>query len=303
MSADQITPNWIAVDWGTTHLRAYAMRGGQMVAQAESDQGMNALAKDGFETALLALIDPWLGADRCPVLCCGMVGARQGWVEAPYRSVPCTPSGPGLAKPQASDPRLDVYVVPGLSQTRPADVMRGEETQIAGFLSLNEGWDGVLCLPGTHSKWVHVSAGEVVSFQTFMTGEMFALLADHSVLRHSAAAQSMDQPAFLDAVSDTLSKPETLAARLFRLRAADLLAGTGPEITRAQLSGLLIGAELAAARAYWLGQQVAVIAQGPLAQLYVTALEAQGAPAGQARADVMTRAGLYAAYQSLELHL
>jgi 2-dehydro-3-deoxygalactonokinase len=96
-----------------------------------------------------------------------------------------------------------------------------------------------------------------------------------------------------------MSKPETLAARLFRIRAEDLLTGTAPEVARAQLSGLLIGAELAAARPYWLGQQVTVIGDAPLAGLYVAALEAQGAPAGQARAEAMTRAGLHAAYLSL----
>lgn len=295
-----MTPDWIAVDWGTTHLRAYAMQGPRLLDTRSSEQGMNAVPQGGFETALLDLIDPWLATPRTPAICCGMVGARQGWVEAPYRLVPCAPQAAILHQAPTTDPRLDAYIAPGLSQTAPPDVMRGEETQIAGFLALNEGWDGVLCLPGTHTKWVHISAGEVVSFQTCMTGEMFALLAGHSVLRHSVQSETMDQAAFLEAVSDAMSKPETLAARLFRIRAADLLQGTAPQAARAHLSGLLIGAELAAARAYWLGQQVAVIGDSALTGLYVAALEAQGAPAGQARADVMTRAGLYAAYQSLE---
>ncbi len=292
--------DWIGVDWGTTHLRTFAMRGAEMLDTARSDHGMAALAPEDWEAALLSLIAPWLTAPVTAVICCGMVGARDGWIEAPYRRVPCAPGGGALIPAPARDPRLHVHVIPGLSQHRPPDVMRGEETQIAGFLSRNPGWDGVLCLPGTHAKWVHVSAGEVVSFQTFLTGELFGLLAEHSVLRASVATDSMDQPAFLDAVSDAMSKPETLAARLFRLRAADLLTGTPPQIARAELSGLLIGAELAAACAYWLGQQVAVIGDAPLAGLYVAALEAQGTPAGQARAEAMTRAGLHAAYQTLD---
>lgn len=294
-----INTDWIAVDWGTTRVRAYAMQGPTLHAETASDTGMNTLAPAAFETALLALIDPWLGAGQTPVIACGMLGARQGWVEAPYRAVPCAPGGGALLKAPVTDPRLSVHILPGLSQSSPPDVMRGEETQIAGFLSLNEGWDGVLCLPGTHTKWAHISAGEVVSFQTFLTGEIFDLLGKKSVLRHSVDVQTMDQAAFLEAVSDAMSRPETLAARLFRLRAADLLSGTAPETTRGQLSGLLIGAELAAARPYWLGQQLAVIGDGPLAHLYVTALEAQGAPAGQARADVMTRAGLYSNYKTM----
>jgi phosphonate metabolism protein PhnN/1,5-bisphosphokinase (PRPP-forming) len=92
--------------------------------------------------------------------------------------------------------RLSVHVAPGLRQGKPADVMRGEETQIAGFLALNPNWDGVICLPGTHSKWVHISAGEVVSFQTFLTGEMFALLSQASVLRHGMQGDGWDDAAF-----------------------------------------------------------------------------------------------------------
>ena len=84
-----------------------------------------------------------------------------------------------------ADPRLTVPVIGGPAPDKPADVMRGEETQIAGFFFENQGFDGVLCLPGTHSKWVQISAGEIVSFRTFMTGEIFALLADRSVLRHT----------------------------------------------------------------------------------------------------------------------
>lgn len=292
---------WIAVDWGTTHVRAFAMSGREARAEAASDQGMNTLDRTGFEPALLALIDPWLAPDRTTsVICCGMIGARQGWVEAPYRSVPCTPDADRAVPAPTQDTRLSVHVLPGISQSQPPDVMRGEETQIAGFLSLNAGWDGVICLPGTHSKWAHVSAGEVVSFQTFMTGELFGLLADHSVLRHSAAGSGWDADAFADALSDTLSKPETLAARLFRLRASDLLYATPNGTTRAQLSGLLIGAELAAARPYWLGQQVAVIGADALATTYVTALGLQGIPATQSKATAMTLAGLTAAFRTLE---
>jgi len=230
-----------------------------------------------------------------------MVGARQGWVEAPYAQVPAPPSASdGMVTARTTDPRITVHVIAGLSQVTPPDVMRGEETQIAGFLALNADWGGVICLPGTHSKWALISAGEVVSFQTFMTGELFGLLADQSVLRHSASGQGWNDDAFADAVSDTLSKPETLAARLFRLRAADLLNDTPNATTRAELSGLLIGDELAAARPYWLGQQIAVIGDEPLARRYVTALGLQGCPATHANAGAMTLAGLTAAYRRLE---
>ncbi|OZA06724.1 MAG: 2-keto-3-deoxy-galactonokinase, partial [Rhodobacterales bacterium 17-64-5] len=246
----QTRPAWIAVDWGTSNLRAWAMDArGQVLAEAASEDGMGKLAKAEFEPALLRLIGGWLGEGPMPIIACGMVGSRQGWCEAPYRSVPCPPLDPlaQVAVP-TTDPRLAMRIAPGLRQTTPADVMRGEETQIAGALSLIPDYDGVLCLPGTHSKWAQISAGEVVSFQTFMTGEMFALLSETSVLRHGMEGDGWDDAAFDSAVGDALSRPERLAARLFALRAEGLIADLAPAAARARLSGLLIGAELAAAR-------------------------------------------------------
>ena len=269
---------WIAVDWGTSNLRAHAMTKDACVAEARSDDGMGRLAPDGFEPALLRLVGPWLVAGRTtPVIACGMVGSRQGWREAPYRTVPCAPLDTRALVPvETSDPRISVRLVPGLRQLSPADVMRGEETQIAGALALLPGFDGVLCLPGTHSKWVHVSAGEVVSFQTYMTGEMFALLSEQSVLRHGLSGDGWDEAAFDAALSDALSHPERIAARLFALRAEGLVAGLDAGTARARLSGMLIGLELAGARAYWLGQSVAIVGAEKLSRLYERALGAQG---------------------------
>ena len=286
--------DWIAVDWGTSHLRAYAMSGGSVLDERMSEDGMGSLERDQFEGALLTLVSDWLGT-RTPVLACGMVGARQGWVEAPYASVPTAVDQVKMVNAPTLDPRLDVRVLPGVKQANPADVMRGEETQIAGFLALNKGWDGVICLPGTHSKWALVSADEIVSFQTFMTGELFALLSEQSVLRHSLAAGGWDDTAFAEALSDAMARPEKLAAKLFSIRADNLINGTAAEVSRPRLSGLLIGAELAAARPYWLGQQVAVVGAPELARLYVKALAEQGVPATHVHGDRMTIAGLNAA--------
>ncbi|MFM2349598.1 MAG: hypothetical protein RIR04_564, partial [Pseudomonadota bacterium] len=114
--------SWIAVDWGTSNLRAWAMGADGILAHASSDKGMGALKPDQFEAALLDVIAPWLGP-RTRVLACGMVGARQGWFEARYRSVPCTPTDPAaLTRVKTTDPRLDVRIAPGLSQAKPADV-------------------------------------------------------------------------------------------------------------------------------------------------------------------------------------
>ncbi len=287
-----MTPDWIAVDWGTSNLRVWAMdRSGSALAELASDRGMAQLSPHEFEPVLDALLSQWDPAPGTMIVACGMVGARQGWKEAPYRVVPCPPlAGPLMRAGSAGT----VRIVPGLSQDRPADVMRGEETQIAGFLALNPGFDGTLCLPGSHTKWAQVSAGEVVSFQTAMTGELFAVLGAHTVLRH-VLGTGWDDAAFAEAVSDGLSRPEALAQRLFQLRAEMLLHGTGAETLTARASGLLIGAELAHARPYWLGLPVAVIGAPGLSARYAAALEAQGVAPLVARGDACTLSGLKAA--------
>lgn len=285
-------PDWIAIDWGTTNLRAWAMGAGGVLGQAISDQGMSRLNRDQFEPALLGLVAPWL--DACgpvPAVACGMVGSRQGWHEAPYRAVPCAPLSPlSLVSVPVQDPRLTLQIAPGLKQSKPADVMRGEETQIAGALALYPNFDGAFCLPGTHSKWVQISAGEVVSFQTHMTGEVFDLLSNQSVLRLGMAG--WDEAGFDQGVADGIARPEWLSANLFRLRAEGLIADLPPGAARARLSGLLIGAEIAAAKPYWLGNRVALIGSDKLNALYARALLAQGLVSQSLSSKDCTIAGL-----------
>ena len=296
--------SWIAVDWGTSNLRAWAMGPDGPQHEAVSDDGMGKLTPDQFEPALLRLIDPWLTAAPIHVLACGMVGARQGWREAAYRTVPCAPvDAAAVLHVPTLDRRISFHIAPGLRQDRPADVMRGEETQVAGALALNVGFDGVICAPGTHSKWIQVSAGEVVSFQTYMTGELFALLSTRSVLRHSmvveAGADGWDDASFDQGLSDALQRPDRIAARLFSLRAEFLLHGLTPPQARARLSGLLIGIELAGAKPYWLGQKVILIGAPALAANYTRALAAQGLTAESLDATACTLAGLTALHKGL----
>lgn len=300
MTQGSIKADWIAVDWGTSNMRAWAMSAsGTVLADVTTDQGMGKLNRDGFEPALLAAVSDWI-AGPTDVIACGMVGSRQGWVEAPYATVPCPVLSERFVTAPTTHPDVTVHVIPGIKQTDPADVMRGEETQISGFLARNPNWDGVICLPGTHTKWVHISADEVVSFQTFMTGELFDTIAKQTVLRHSIAADGWDDDAFAAGLDISMARPERLAARLFSLRANGLLNGMAGDAARAQLSGLLIGAELAAAKPYWLGQQIAVIGDSGLSKLYIAALATQAVPATQVNANAITLAGLTAAYQRLK---
>ncbi len=296
-----MTPDWIAADWGTSNLRLWAIaKDGTVLGERTSDQGMGQLTPSAFEPTLTALAADWLD-NTTTVVACGMVGSRQGWVEAPYQTAPCEVCSKTMVTAPTTRAGLTVHVIPGIKQTTPApDVMRGEETQIAGFLAQNKNWDGVICLPGTHTKWVHVSADEVVSFQTFMTGELFALLCDHSVLSHSIASCGWNEDAFDAALSTAMSRPEALAARLFALRAAQLVNNTDEVTLRSELSGLLVGAELAAAKPYWLGQNVAIIGADAVSKPYLEGLAKQGVTATRADATDMTLAGIKAAHAHLD---
>ncbi|TNF22669.1 MAG: 2-dehydro-3-deoxygalactonokinase [Rhodobacteraceae bacterium] len=294
--------DWVAVDWGTSNLRVWVIGAdGAVIANPASDRGMAVLDSDEFEPALRRLISAYLPeSGYVPVIVCGMAGARQGWLEAPYVPVPCAAPGAGQAVcPETADPRLDVAILPGVLQTSPPDVMRGEETQIAGYLRDNPDFDGVLCLPGTHAKWVHVSAREIVSFRTFMTGELFALMSEQSVLRHSLTEEGWDNDAFLAAVEDVMTAPHRLGARLFTLRAASLLEGTASATTRAQVSGMLLGLEIAGARDYWLGRDIVLIGTPKLTGLYRAALEAQGAAVRETDGAELALAGLRSAYEEM----
>ncbi|TKW64912.1 MAG: 2-dehydro-3-deoxygalactonokinase [Paracoccus denitrificans] len=288
--------DWIAADWGTSNLRVWAMRDDEAIDMRNSDKGMNALASpEEFAAEIARITEGW---PALPVVACGMVGARQGWVEVPYRTAPC-PAIPELVAVPGDPGGRPVLIAGGVKQSHPPDVMRGEETQIAGILAARPDFDGVICLPGTHTKWVRISAGEICHFQTVMTGEVFSLLSRQSVLRHSMTEGSSDPriAAFSDAVSEALSRPHQAWANLFRLRAADLVGHSAPGSAEGSLSGMLIGLDLGAARPYWLGEQVLIIGAPRLSALYASALEQQGSAPIIGDTDTATRAGLHAAWR------
>lgn len=293
--------HWIAADWGTSRLRLWALDGlDQVVGDAASDRGMGRLQPDAFEGALLELAAPFLAEEgRTKVLICGMAGARQGWIEAPYAAVPCLPAKGHTVRAPTRDPRLEVHILPGLCQMDPPDVMRGEETQIAGILAGDPGFDGTLCLPGTHSKWVRVAGGAVQSFNTAMTGELFDLLCNQSILRHSLDA-GWDDAVFAAAITTSAAQPAQVFSQLFGLRAGSLVGGAAQDAPQAHLSGLLIGAELAAMRNYWQGRAVAVIGADNLARCYHRALAQLGGEVTTLNGVDLALEGLKAAYRQQE---
>ena len=287
-------PDWIAADWGTTHLRVWAMRGREVLDRRSSEQGMGKLTPPEFGPVLEDAVAGWGAA---PVVTCGMVGSRQGWAEAPYAPVPCA-AQPRLVRvlDHAARP---VFIACGLRQDSPPDVMRGEETQIAGFLLRNPDFEGTICLPGTHTKWVALRAGRIERFRSCMTGEIYDLLAHRSVLRHTIGEGCQDMAAFDAAVAEALADPAAAYGALFALRAGALLGAQSPETAACRLSGLLIGWELSATRDLWQGQPVALIGSPVLSPLYTRALAGCGIQAASHDAEDVTLAGLYAARQTI----
>lgn len=299
--------SWIAADWGTSNLRIWGVSAtGETVVQRSSSDGMGGLASVSFEPALLSLIDDVLSTDRVTnVLVCGMAGAKQGWIEAPYASVPCVPSDISPVVAPTKDARLNVEILSGLSQQAPFDVMRGEETQISGFLSLNPNFDGVLCLPGTHTKWARVYNGIVHEFQTAMTGELFALLCSKSVLRHSMDVDGFgkwDDAAFVAGLEEGVANPNQTITQLFGIRAASLLSDQTSQYAKARLSGLLINTEITATKHMWENVPVRLVGASVLCSHYETALLNLNCKAEIASAtsnEDFSLVGLKAAYNKL----
>ena len=290
----------IALDWGTSGLRGWLLSAdGAVLDRQASQDGIMALAEGGFEVVYRRFTAGWRAAHPAiPALAAGMIGSRQGWVEAPYVACPagftdlvgrCVRTGAAGAA---------LRIVPGLSWQAPdamMDVMRGEETQIFGALDDGER-DGLFIMPGTHSKWARVEAGRIVAFATYMTGELFAVLRGHSILgRMMPADGSMthDAPAFEEGAIDGLNSGYELPRRLFGVRTRGLFGEITPAAAPSFLSGLLIGAEIWGARESGRigdGATAAIlIGDAALCQRYAEVLRMAGIESRLADADVTPR--------------
>ena len=296
-----LTASYVAVDWGTSSFRLWVVdEKGNILNTITGPYGMSLLKPFEYENVLEEALQNVGITSSLPVIISGMAGSAQGWCEAPFLSTPTQLDWLSEKAIRAESRYRQVHILPGIKQKKPADVMRGEETQIAGFLTVHPQFDGVVCLPGTHTKWVRLSAKEIVSFRTFMTGELFSLLSKQSVLKHCVADQGWSEPDFLEAVDDAISSPQQLSARLFGLRAEGLINDMPAAVARARLSGYLIGLELSGAKAYWLGQDLVAIGAPELSRLYALALKAQGLPCRMMRGDDMTLEGLRVAHKALQ---
>jgi len=257
----------IALDWGTTSLRAYKLAaGGQVLEQRSLSSGIMQLPSvprmiagrmcaDGFELAFDEACGDWLDAQpELAVIACGMVGSAQGWREAAYCDTPANVANLGTSLNRVRSLRgVDVHIVPGVIQrSRLPNVMRGEETQVLGVLQslpVGAGDNLLIGLPGSHSKWVEVADGCIIHFDTFMTGELFAVLSEHSILgRTQQRGAAFASDAFDRGVQVALSTDGDIGplSTVFSARSLGLTGELSPAEQTDYLSGLLIGHELVA---------------------------------------------------------
>jgi 2-dehydro-3-deoxygalactonokinase len=267
---------FIAVDWGTTNRRAYRIDpAGAVVAEMEDESGVTAIAPEGFPVALGQIVHR-LG--DLPLLMAGMIGSNRGWREAPY--VRCPASVADLARNLLWIEPGRVAIVPGVAWSGPdrADVMRGEEVQVFGHLAQAGADEAWLCHPGTHTKWIKVADGAIKQFRTLMTGELFALLRDHSILAPLLHADVEPGADFLAGVERGLEGAD-LAAELFSVRAGVLLGQRDAATAAGWVSGLLVGADVRGGLASWgVGRPrcVTVLGRPTLNRLYCAALAHAG---------------------------
>ena len=260
---------WIAVDWGTSTFRAYLVQNNEVSDTIETKDGMKFVKSHLFEQTLLSLIDRWLDDDEITeILASGMVGSKQGWKEAPYQQTPCNLKKLNYITPTLKDTRISLKIFSGVSQIHQPDVMRGEETQIAGFLNQSPNFKGSICLPGTHSKWVEIRNNNIIKFKTFMTGELFEIISKNSVLIHSVKAKKIDNIKMLKSVNKIFQKPELFSNALFQLRADDLINSKAPTIYKSKLSGYLLAIELLGSVEFWKNNDIILIGNPDLMKIY-----------------------------------
>ncbi|MEP7453676.1 2-dehydro-3-deoxygalactonokinase [Phyllobacterium sp. SB3] len=292
-------PVYALSDWGTTRFRLWLVDGaGNVLGERRADDGLDVSRVRGFASVLEDHLASLGAPSNLPVVICGMAGSRQGWIEANYVQVPADLNAILSGTVKLPDMARDVRIIPGLCQSGDApNVMRGEETQLLGAILDRNLSNGIIAMPGTHSKWVELEQGRAKSFGTYMTGELYALVSQQSILRHSvqdaADLASPDHQEFVAALKSMLAGG-SLLGQFFSIRAAMLLNDLTPEGAASRLSGLLIGAEIAGAKAIS-NNRITLVASGAMATLYGKAFDIAGLEFDLVDADEAVRKGLFVA--------
>ena len=288
-------PKLVAVDWGTSSLRGALINSEGLVLEKRAfPQGILQVAHGQFQNVFEQRFGDWIDT-KTLCLISGMAGSRQGWREAPY--CPCPSGFEDLAQHLQWIEKDRIGIVPGLSTWNDdtPDVMRGEEIQIFGALTTQQIQTAQFVLPGTHSKWAHVLDGKICAFKTFMTGEFYALLSQHSILAKTCLPDApLKKEVFIDGVMQS-QKPGGLLHHAFTARSLALFEKLNPAQSSSYISGLLIGEEIKSAKAEMQGQgtPLFILGNGQLTQRYGFAMEALGLTA-TALADEVTWSGLWA---------
>jgi 2-dehydro-3-deoxygalactonokinase len=292
----------LAVDWGSSSLRgAWMDAAGTVIEERSFDRGILTVAPGEFPAVFEACFGDWMNYGDTSCLMSGMVGSKQGWLEAPY--CPCPASFDEVAAKLAWVDPGRVAIVPGLSceQSLPGDeglqsipdVMRGEETQILGALQLLRLQQALVVLPGTHSKWARVQAGRIQSFSTFMTGEFYALLRQYSILARTLPAGDgeFDSAAFEQGLTLAL-RGVSLLHTAFGVRTLSLFDRLPAAALPSYLSGLVIGEEIRA-QTWPSKSEVVIIGSEALTRRYQSALALQDVSARRIGSEA-SWAGLWA---------
>lgn len=297
--ASQPMKQLLAVDWGTSSLRGALLDSqGRVLKERSFPRGILTVERGDFATVFEACFAHWMGAAGTFCLISGMAGSKQGWQEAPYCACP---AGFDEVASQLAWVRAGrIAIVPGLSCEREGipDVMRGEETQVFGALQLLGIQDGLLVLPGTHSKWVTVRGGKIEKFSTFMTGEFYALLRQHSLLARSMpeADGEVDWAAFDEGVALAL-RGSSLLQTAFSVRTLSLFGRMAAARLPSYLSGLVIGEEIRA-QPLPTGAHVVVVGAQALTERYERALAQRRASVQHVGVEASWR-GLWALAQTI----
>lgn len=261
--------SYIAIDWGSTNLRAWYYRQGECVEQRRSEAGVTRLEGRTPADVFASVTENW-PVDTLPVVMAGMVGSNAGWLSVPY--LPC-PAALGDLSTQLTRVEDKAWIVPGLSINNDANhnVMRGEETQLLGAIALQPAQ--IYVMPGTHCKWVATEGDLVRDFRTVMTGELHHLLLCHSLIGAGLPAQETDAAAFRQGL-EVGANDSSILTRLFEVRAAHVLGARRRESVSEFLSGLLIGHEVAQMQQHFNpdAQPVTLIGSESLAQRYQIAM-------------------------------
>ncbi|MDP3759545.1 MAG: 2-dehydro-3-deoxygalactonokinase [Ramlibacter sp.] len=291
----------VALDWGTSSLRVALLdEAGGVVEEQSLPRGILTVAAGDFPQVFEKATARWQAVPDALFLLGGMVGSRQGWQEAPY--CPCPAGFADIAAALAWVEPGRIAIVPGLTcqQGGVPDVMRGEEAQVYGALDLLGIADGLFVLPGTHSKWVRVAGRRIESFSTFMTGEFYGLLRQHSILSRTMPADdgALDEHAFERGVRHAVQAGNLLHAA-FSARTLSLFGALPPPALPSYLSGLVIGEELRSQHLHRLADPIVIVGAAALTQRYELALRLLGIPARRLGPEATWR-GLGAIARTLE---